>query len=186
MTNPRYHLTPSTRSNANTSSIGDPSLEGTLHCTKILPTTHLLPQGLLDHPIVHHLLETPMTTTETTTMTLVFHHLVDPHLGDHEASVDVRPRLPTTLTLLTTHLEDLHGFRTQGLLEAPELPTILTVMADPLEVHMADLLEDHPILEDPLTLVVHLLGSRTTLGFRTRIRRHHPQTTNGHQDLESL
>ena len=55
--------------------------------------------------------ETPMTTTETTTTTtLVFHHLVDPHLGDQEASLDVHPHLPTTLTLLTTRLEDLHGF----------------------------------------------------------------------------
>ena len=123
-----------------------------------------------------------MTTTETTTTTVVFHHLVDPHLGDQEASLDVHPRLPTILIHLTTRLEDLHGFRILGPLVTPELPTILTVMADPLEDRLADLLEDHledhPILEDPLTLAVHPLDSRTTLGFRTRIRRHHPQTTN--------
>ena len=83
-----------------------------------------------------------MTTTETTTTTLAFHHLVDPHLGDQEASLDVHPHLPMTLTLLTTRLEDLHGFRTQDLLEVPELPTILTVTVDPLEGHLADLLED--------------------------------------------
>ena len=66
-----------------------------------------------------------MTTTETTTTTLAFHHLDDPHLGDQEASLDMHPRLPTTSTLLTTLLADLHGFRTQGLLEALELPAIL-------------------------------------------------------------
>ena len=87
-----------------------------------------------------------MTTTETTTTTLAFHHLVDPHLGDQEASLDVHPHLPMTLTLLTTRLEDLHGFQTQDLLEVPELPTILTVTVDPLEGH----LEDHPFLADPL------------------------------------
>ena len=84
----------------------------------------------------------------------------------------------STSTPLTTRLGDLHGFRTQGPLEAPELPTILTVTADPLEGHLADLLEDllegHPILEDPLILAVPLLGFRTTLGFRTPIRHHHP------------
>ena len=188
--NPRYHLTPSTRFNANALSIGDLSLEGIHRRTRILLTTHLLPQGHLDHPIAHHLPETPMTTTETTTTTLVSHHLVDPHLGDQEASLDVHPRLPTILTHLTTRLEDLHGFRTLDPLVAPELPTILTVTADPLEDRLADLLEDHledhPILEDPLTLAAHLLGSCTTLGFRTRIRRHPRRTTNGHHDLQSL
>ena len=183
--NPRYHLTPSTRFNANALSIGDLSLEGTLRRMKILLTTHLLPQGHFDHPIAHHLPETPMTTTETTTTTLAFHHL-----GDQEASLDVHPRLPTILIHLTTRLEDLHGFRTLDPLVAPELPTILMVTADPLEDRLADLLEDHledhPTLEDPLTLAAHLLDSRTTLGFRTRIRRHPRQTTNGHHDLQSL
>ena len=149
--NPKYHLTPSTRSNANTSSIGDLSLEGTLRRTKILLTTHLPPQGLLDHPIAHHLPETPMTTTETTMTILAFHHLDDPHLGDQEASLGVHPHLLTTLTPLTTRSEDLHGFRTQGPLEAPELPTILTVTADPLEDRLEDLLETTLSWRTPLS-----------------------------------
>ena len=98
----------------------------------------------------------------------------------------MHPRLPTTLTLLTTRLEDLHGFQTQGLLEAPELPMILTVTVDPLADLLEDPLEDHPILEVPLILAVPLLDFRTTLGFRTHIRHHHPRITNGHHNLQSL
>ena len=142
-TNPRYPLIPSMRSNRNTLSIGDPSLEGTLRHTKTLLTMHLIPQGLLDHPITHHLLETPTTTTEMTVTTLTFHHLVDPHLGAQEVFLNEHPRLMTTSIPLMTRLEDLHSFRTQDLLEALELLTILTVMADHLEDH---LLVSHTIL----------------------------------------
>ena len=100
------------------------------------------------------------------TMTiLTFHHLIKSHLGAQVAFLDVHSRLPTTLIPLMTHLEDLHDFQTQGLLEASELPMILTVTADPLE--------DHPILEDPLIMADHLLDFCTTLGYRTRIHLHH-------------
>ena len=82
-TNLRYLLTPSTRSNTNTSSIGDPSLEDTPRCMKILLTTHLLPQGLPDHPVAHHLPETPTTTTEMTMTISTFHHLADVTIACH-------------------------------------------------------------------------------------------------------
>ena len=140
---------------------------------------HLLLQGLLDHPITHHQLETPTTMTEIMMTTLTFHYL-----GAQVAFLNVRPPLPTTLTLLTTCLEDLHGFRSQGLLEGPELPTILTVTADHLEGHLEDRLEDRleDHLEDRPILVDHLLGLRTTHGYRTHIHLHHRQPMNGHHD----
>ena len=70
-------------------------------------------------------------------MTSNLHHLDDPHYGAQADSLNVHPLLPMTLTLLTARLEVLHNFRTQGLLEAPEVLIALVDLVDHPENHLS-------------------------------------------------